>query len=121
MRATASFTSLTARSVGTSKLNSMAVVDAPSMIVDMMCFTPVIEAIASSTFLVTWLRSSEGAAPDWVTVTATTGTSMFGNRVTGMPRNATMPSAISTTNSTSAGMGWRIDQAEKLKFMDCSP
>jgi hypothetical protein len=59
----------------------MAVTELPSVTVETTCFTPVRFATASSTRLVTCDSSSEGAAPDWVTVTDTTGTSMFGKRV----------------------------------------
>ena len=42
---------------------------------------------------------------------------MFGNRVIGSCLKLTMPSTISTRNSTSAGTGLRIDQAEMFQFM----
>ena len=51
--------------------------------VEVMCLTPLMPATASSTRLVTWFCSSDGAAPDWVTVTETIGMSMFGKRVIG--------------------------------------
>ena len=79
----ASFTSWTACSVATSMRNMMTVCDWPSVTVELISSTPVIEATASSTSFVTWLSSSAGEAPLWVTVTATSGTSMFGNRVIG--------------------------------------
>ncbi|MET3890057.1 hypothetical protein ABIE41_001133 [Bosea sp. OAE506] len=73
-------------------------------------------ATASSTRLETWLSSSDGAAPDWVIVTETSGTSMLGKRVTGSFENDSRPSTQSTTKSRIAGTGLRIDQAEKLMF-----
>ena len=63
--------------------NSTAVVDVLSVTVEVMCFTPVMPATASSTFFVTCFSSSAGAAPGWETETETIGTSMFGKRVTG--------------------------------------
>ena len=62
----------------------------------------------------TWLSSSAGAAPDCVTVTEISGTSMLGKRVTGSFEKASRPSTQSTTKSRIAGTGFRIDQAEKL-------
>ena len=49
----------------------------------MMCLTPLTPATASSTRFVTWFCSSDGAAPDCVTVIETIGMSMFGKRVIG--------------------------------------
>ena len=72
-------------------------------------------ATASSTSFVTWLSSSAGAAPDCVTVIDTSGTSMLGKRVTGSVRKLMTPSSVSTANSTIAGTGLRIDQAEILR------
>ena len=93
----------------------MSVCDWPSVTVDMMCLTPGMLATASSTSLVTWLSSSAGAAPDWTTVTAISGMSMLGNRVTGSVMKLMMPRSVSTENSTIAGTGRRIDQAEMLR------
>ena len=45
------------------------------------------------------------------------GTSMLGKRVTGSCWKLMYPSAISTMNSTSAGTGRRIDQAEMFQFI----
>ena len=114
MRETASLTSLTARSVGTPSSNWITVVELPSTTVELMCLTPVMPATASSTFLVTCVSSSDGAAPACVISTWTTGTSMLGKRDTGSWRKLNMPSAISTTNSSSGGTGLRIAQAETL-------
>ena len=84
------------------------------MTVETICLTPGMLATASSTSLVTWLSSSAGAAPDWVTVMETSGTSMLGKRVTGSAMKLITPSSVSTANSTIAGTGLRIDQAEML-------
>ncbi len=56
--ATASLTSLSARSVSRPIWNSMTVCDEPSFTDETMCLTPVIEDTASSTRFVTWLSSS---------------------------------------------------------------
>ncbi len=111
----ASFTSLTARSWLISSRNSMVVVEMPSVMVERTCFTPFTPATESSTHFVTWVCNSEGAAPDWVIVTATIGMSMFGKRVIGSDRKVTSPSTISTRNSTMEGSGLRIAQAETLR------
>ncbi len=110
--AIASLTSFSARSVGTSSRNSIEVSELPSVTVELMCLTPATPATASSTFRVTWVSSSEGAAPDWVMVTAITGTSMLGARVMGMSRKASTPSTVSTANSTMDGIGRRIAAPE---------
>ena len=115
--AMASFTSLTARSTFTSRRNSMVVAETPSEIVEMMCLTPFTPATASSTTFVTWVCSSEGAAPAWVTWIATIGMSMFGNCVIGSERKLTSPRIIRTRNSTIEVIGLRIAQAEMLRRM----
>src|SRR4051794_9867107 len=112
---TASLTSLSARSALTSSQNSIAVLDVPSVTVDWMCLTPAMPETESSILRVTCVSSSDGAAPDWVTLTETTGTSMLGNLVIGRLLNDTQPSATNTTNSTIDGTGYRIDRAETLK------
>ena len=116
--ATASFTSLTARSVLVPSWNSMVVIEDPSVMDDLMCLIFETPATESSTLFVTWVSSSTGAAPSWVISTVTIGMSTFGNRV--MPRLLKLirPSVISTRNSTSEGMGRRIDHAE---MFICSP
>ncbi len=59
----ASFVSCTAFSVGTSMRNSTTVVERPSTTVEVMFFTPVTPATASSISLVTCVSISAGAAP----------------------------------------------------------
>src|SRR5690349_16040144 len=117
---TASLTSFSARSVSTSSQNSMTVDDLPSVSVEVTCLTPETLATESSILRATCVSSSAGAAPDCVTVTEMTGTSMFGNLVIGRVLNDTQPSASSTTNSRTDGTGWRIDQAEMLNDMAAS-
>ncbi len=83
MRSIASLTSWSAWLVGFSILKRMEVTELPSVTVDMMSSTPSMPATASSISFVTCTSSSAGAAPLCVTVTATTGTSILGNRVMG--------------------------------------
>ena len=110
--AMASRTSLVARSMLTSSRNSMIVWLLPSVIELVTCLTPLMLATASSTFLVTCASSSAGAAPGWVTVMETTGTSTFGARVIGSILKPTRPTRVSTANSTSGGIGLRIAAPE---------
>ena len=117
MRATASFTSCNAFWVGTSRRNSIAVTEEPSDNVEDICFTPEMPAAASSTIFVTWVSSSDGVEPDCATVTAMMGTSMFGNCSIGSLLKLVMPTTNKTKNSRIAGIGFLIDQAEKLKFI----
>ena len=110
----ASLTSCTALSVGIDMLNSTSVVEAPSSTVDITFLTPLIPATASSISLVIWVSISAGAAPDWVTVIATSGTSIFGKRVIGRAMNDCQPSTMTIKNPSSGAIGLRIDQAEKF-------
>src|SRR3712207_1119761 len=94
--------------------NSTAVVDTPSTTVEVTVFTPAMPATASSTCLVTCVSISAGAAPDWVTVTATMGTSMDGKRVMGRVLKLCHPRIRSSTKARIGATGLRIDQAEKF-------
>src|ERR1700704_4330192 len=85
-----------------------------------MCLTPTTPDAAFSTFLVTWVSSSLGAAPVWTIVIVTIGMSMLGIWVIGRVFRLTAPSAISTTKSTNDGIGLRIDQAEMLRAISTS-
>src|SRR4030088_1241307 len=85
-----------------------------------MCLTPTTPDAAFSTFLVTWVSSSLGAAPVWTMVIVTIGMSMLGIWVIGRVFRLTAPSAISTTKSTNDGIGLRIDQAEMLSAISTS-
>src|SRR3984885_14728243 len=93
----------------------MTVDDEPSVTVEVTCQTPLTLATASSTFFVTCDSSSDGAAPDWVMSTWTIGMSMFGNRVIDIVRKLIRPRIVNTANATTAGMGFRIRQAETLR------
>ncbi len=113
-----SLTSFSALSMSTEPtLNWTMVTEEPSVTVEMMCQTPFRLETASSIFLVTWLSSSDGAAPDWVICTCTIGMSMFGKRVIDIVRKLTRPSTVKTTKPTIAGIGLRMDQAETLRRM----
>ena len=65
--------------------NCSEVVDTPWVTTDCTVLTPVTLARASSTGRVIWVSISPGAAPFWVTVTATTGNWTFGYCFTGRP------------------------------------
>src|SRR6202040_3192325 len=113
-------TSFTARSAGVSSWNSTVVTDTPSEMLDVMCLTPTTPAAAFSTFFVTWVSNSLGAAPVWVTVMVTMGMSILGICVIGSVFRLTAPSTITTTKNTNDGMGLRIDQAEMLRAISTS-
>ncbi len=121
MRATASLTSFSARSVPTSSRSSTVVVELPSVTLEVTCLTPATLATASSTLRVTWVSSSAGAAPVSVTETETIGTSTLGARVIGMARNEITPRTSSTANSTIAGTGLRIEAPEMLSAISSQP
>src|ERR1700687_2000485 len=87
---------------------------------DVMCLTPTTPAAAFSTFFVTCVSNSLGAAPVWATVMVTMGTSMLGICVIGRVFRLTTPSTIRTTKNTNGGMGLRIDQAEMLRAISTS-
>ena len=99
----------------------MLVADVPSVIVEVMCLTPLTPAIASSTRFVTCVCNSAGAAPCWVTVTATIGTSTFGICVIGRAAKPNRPSASITTKNTIEGRGLRMAQAETFRRMLLAP
>ena len=93
----------------------MTVVDWPSDTVELIWSIPARLRTAASILSVTWFSSSLGAAPGWLTETITTGKSMSGLSLTCIRAKLTMPATVSIANSTSAGIGLRIDQAEMLR------
>ena len=117
MLVTASFTSLSARSVFVSRWNRIVVLDSPSVMTELMWWVPVTPATASSTIFVTRDSSSAGGAPTCATVTEMTGTSMFGMRVTGSLLKLMQPSTTIAAAMTMGGRGCRIDHADMLKAM----
>ena len=113
-RETAERTSSTASCTGFSSWNSAAMVAVPSVSVEVMCLSPWVVAMAFSILRATSLSSCPGAAPGREAVTMTTGRSMSGKFCTFMDRKASSPANVSSTNSMAAGMGLRIDQAERF-------
>src|SRR6202158_2191074 len=87
---------------------------------DVMCLTPTTPAAAFSTFFVTCVANSLGAAPVWATVMVTIGMSMLGICVIGRVFILTAPSTIRTTKNTNGGMGLRIEQGETLRAIPSS-
>src|SRR4030081_3866411 len=79
---------------------------------DVMCLTPTTPDAAFSTFFVTCVSNSLGAAPVWVMVMVTMGMSMLGICVIGRVCRLTTPSTIRTKKNTNGGIGLRIDQEE---------
>ena len=75
---TAFFTSLTAALISSPSWNSIIVWLEPSDAVELSVETPEIERTAASTFWVTCVSISVGAAPGWVMVTITSGNSISG-------------------------------------------
>src|SRR4030081_10391 len=87
---------------------------------DVMCLTPTTPATAFSTFFVTCVSNSLGAAPVWIMVMVTMGMSMLGICVIGRVFRLITPSTIRTTKNTNGGIGLRIDQAEMLRAISTS-
>src|SRR5215470_5821517 len=116
-RATASLTSLRARSVLVSNRKVTTVLEMPSVIEELIWWAPSMPETASSSVLVTCVSSSAGPAPNWVIVTEMTGTSMFGSWVIGSLAKVRYPSATSAADITIGASGCRIDHAEKLTAM----
>src|ERR1700752_2419943 len=113
-RVTASFTSLSARSVLVSGGNWMVVSDRPSVMDEEMWRTPSTPETPSSMVLVTCASSSAGAPPNCGTGTQSTGGLADGSRVTASLVNDTQPSTSRMIEKTMEGSGLRIDQAEIL-------
>ena len=60
------------------RLHWIRVEESPWLTVEAMVWMSAMPETASSTGRVTWVFSSDGAAPDWVTSTMTTGNSTLG-------------------------------------------
>ena len=95
-RATASRTSVVARSTGVPIWNSTKIIAWPSVAREVMFLTLPTVAIEPSTFCKTWVSISVGAAPGTPINTCTNGAETSGLRVTGMRTKATMPKVVST-------------------------
>src|SRR5262245_49550626 len=113
-RATASFTSLSARSASVPNRKVIVVFETPSEINDMTWWDPATLATASSTFLVTCVSSAPGDAPNCVIKTVTRGTSTLGKRVIGSLLKLRYPITAIATAMIMGGTGCRIDHAETL-------
>ncbi len=113
-RETAERTSSTASCTGFSRRYSAAMVAVPSTMVVVMCLRPCVVAMAFSILRATSVSSWPGAAPGRAAVTITTGRSMSGKFCTFIARNDSRPAKVSSTNSIAAGMGLRMDQAERF-------
>ena len=104
--------SSTASCTGFSSRNSMISVTAPSCTLVVMCFRPVTVAIEFSSLRATSVSSWDGDAPGSAADTVTVGRSMSGQFCTFMALKDSRPPKVSSTNSITAGIGLRIDQAE---------
>jgi hypothetical protein len=116
-RCTAERTSSTASCTGFSRRNSTMSVAAPSCTLVVMCFRPCTVAMEFSSLRATSVSSCEGAAPGSDAETVTVGRSMSGKFCTFIALNDSSPPKVSSTNSITAGIGLRMDQAET--FMAC--
>ena len=113
-RETAERTSSTASCTGFSSWYSAAMVATPSVSVVVMCLSPCVVAMAFSILRATSDSSWPGAAPGSTAVTMTTGRSISGKFCTFMARNDSRPARVSSTNSMTAGIGLRMDQADRF-------
>jgi hypothetical protein len=77
-----------------------------------MCLMPCRVATAFSILRPTSVSICAGAAPGRVAVTVTVGRSMSMNCWMRIALKAIRPESVSITNSNTAGIGLRIDQAE---------
>ena len=111
-RCTAERTSSTASCTGFSRRNSIISVTAPSCTLVVMCFSPWMVATAFSSLRATSFSSCAGAAPGSEAVTVTVGRSMSGKFCTFIALKDSSPPKLSSTNSITAAIGLRMDQAE---------
>src|SRR6478672_11129888 len=77
-----------------------------------MCFRPCTVAIEFSILRATSVSSCAGAAPGSAAVTITVGRAMSGKFWIFIALNDSTPPKVSSTNSITAGIGLRIDQAD---------
>ncbi len=98
--------------------NSIKVLELPSLAVELIVLTPLIERTADSTSWVIWFSISVGAAPGCEIETLTAGNSISGLLTTSICAKASSPANSSAVNATSGMMGLRIDHAEMFwKFI----
>ena len=112
---TAVSTSLTASMRLMPIWNETIVWELPSVAVDWIESTPLIERSALSTRWVIWFSISVGEAPGWAMATITAGNSTSGLFVTSIRRKLTTPANNRAVKNTSGITGLRIDQAEMLR------
>src|SRR5438309_57213 len=111
----ASRTSVVARSTGVSIETCTKVPELPSLTVELISSTPSRLRTAASTFCVTCVSSSVGAAPGCEIDTNTAGKVISGFWLTFIRMNETKPARVSAAKRTRPGTGLRIDQAEMLR------
>ena len=112
---TAFLTSATASFGSVPISNSIKVLELPSLAVELIELTPLIERTADSTSCVIWFSISVGAAPGWEIDTLTAGNSMSGLLTTSMRAKLISPASRRAVNATSGMTGLRIDQAEMFR------
>ena len=115
MLVTASRMSLTARSIGVPMANCTNVLELPSRTDELISSMPLTLRTAASTFWVTCVSSSLGAAPGWVMLIWAAGKSMSGLSLTLMLEKESIPASISAMNNTIGATGLRIDHAEMFR------
>ena len=111
-RCTAERTSSTASCTGFSSRNSAVMRGGAVLHLGVMCFRPCRVAIEFSSLRATSVSSCAGAAPGSAADTVTVGRSMSGKFCTFIALKDSRPPKVSSTNSITAGIGLRIDQAE---------
>ena len=116
MRDTASRTSSTASCRFFSSRNSAVTTAPPSTTVAPVFLMPCTAATAVSTLRATSVSICAGAAPGIASVTVTSGNSTSGMFCTFIARKPSSPAIVSSTNSSTDGIGWRIDQAETFTW-----
>ena len=113
-RVTASRTSFTASITFFSRLNSTVMTTMPSNIFVYRFLIPCSVAIEFSILRATSVSRVAGAAPGKLASTVTMGNSMSGKSCTPIARNDNTPAIDSRINSRIAGIGCRIEKAEKF-------
>ena len=101
--------------------NSMNEPELPSLAVDPIALTPLIDRTAASTRCVIWVSISVGAAPGCAICTITTGNSISGCCWISMRMKLTIPAITSPAKNTSGITGLRIDHAEMFLRSTAGP
>ena len=111
----ASRTSLTARSVGVPIANWTNVLELPSRIVELISSIPLTPRTAASTFCVTCVSISLGAAPGCEMLISAAGKSISGLSLMLIREKDRVPARSNAMNRTIGATGLRIDHAEMLR------